>query len=390
MVPSDETPTGRLTLAALLTECVRLDASDLHLAPGLVPYFRVNGLLEPREHLPRCSVKDIDALAAELVGGFDRSPLERQGSLDGAVSSAEGARFRFNVFRSQGKLAIALRLLENRFRSLAELGLPDSLHQLCEMPDGLIVVCGPTGAGKSTTLATMIDRINQTRRCHIVTIEDPIEYLHVPALSFINQRQIGNDASSFNHALVASLRQDPDVILVGEIRDLATIRTAITAAETGHLVLTTVHAGDCVGAIERLVSVFPADEQLGVRRQLSLVLRAVMAQHLVPADGGHAPGSRTLANGTQRRSRVPTCEILIVNPAVANLIATAKSTQVYSAMETGTAQGMQTLEQDLARLWVANLISETTAVALARNPQVLRDRAAMLRRGGGRQAGAPR
>jgi len=371
---------ARNTLTQLLAECIRLDASDLHLAPGLAPYFRVHGLLAPHETLPPITAADIETVANELIGGLSRAPLERIGSLDGAVSSADGTRFRFNVFRSQAQLAIAIRRLDDRFRSLAELGLSDSLHQLCDLPDGLVVVCGPTGAGKSTTLATMIDRINQLRRCHIVTIEDPIEYIHAPALSFINQRQVGSDTSSFNDALVASLRQDPDVILVGEIRDLATIRTAISAAETGHLVLTTVHAGDCVGAIERLVSVFPADEQAGVRRQLSLVLRAIMTQHLVVADGSAGQGGRAQVNGAQRRHRVPTCEILIVTPATANLIATAKSSQIYSTMETGTGQGMQTLEQDLARLWVSNQISENTAVALARNPQVLRDRAALLRR----------
>jgi twitching motility protein PilT len=388
--PAAEAPPQRPKLAELLAECVRLDASDLHAAIGLPPYFRVHGLLEPHATLPHLTPADIDALAAELLRHFDRAPLERLGSVDGAVSAADGTRFRFNVFRSQGQLALALRRLEDRFRSLADLGLPESLHQLCDLPDGLVLVCGPTGAGKSTTLATMLDRINQTRRCHIVTIEDPIEYLHTPALSFINQRQVGGDTSSFNDALVASLRQDPDVILVGEIRDLGTIRTAITAAETGHLVLTTVHAGDCVGAIERLVSVFPADEQAGVRRQLALVLRSVMAQHLLVADGSAAFSSRPEANGSKRRRRIPTCEILMVNPAVANLIATAKSNQIYSAMETGGALGMQTLEQDLARLWMANLISEHAAVTLARNPQVLRDRAALLRRPPPRLGGGAR
>ena len=211
-------------------------------------------------------------------------------------------------------------------------------------------------------------RVRCTRRGHIITIEDPIEYLHKPVQCVVNQRQVGLDAPSFNDALVAALRQDPDVVLVGEIRDLDTIRTAITAAETGHLVFTTLHAGDCVGSIERLVSVFPADEQDGIRRQLALVLRGIVAQRLLPA----------VANGLAQR-RVACSEILMNTPAIANLIASGKGAQIYSAMETGTGAGMQTFEQDLARLWVARRISETTAFAMARNPQVLRDRAANLR-----------
>lgn len=368
----------------LLAECIRQDASDLHLAPNLPAYLRVEGVLEPQNDRPPLTAADTAQIADYLAEKLDRAPLDRTGSLDGALTSPDGTRFRFNVFRRQGELSIALRRLEDRFRSLAELGLPEDLYHLCDLPDGLIVMAGPTGCGKSTTLATMLDRINQGRPCHMITIEDPIEYLHTTSKALVNQRQVGTDAAGFYEALVASLREDPDVILVGEIRDLNTIRTAIVAAETGHLVFTTVHAGDCVGAIERLVSVFPADEQDGIRRQLSLVLRAIVAQHLLVADGvvatGHANGSRTAAAAPPRRSRVVASEVLMVNPAVANLIATAKSNQIYSAMETGAAVGMQTLEQDLARLWVAGKISETTAVAMARNPNILRERAARMRR----------
>jgi twitching motility protein PilT len=375
--------TSREFLERLLADCTRLDASDLHLAADLSPYFRIHGILEPHEHYGVTTGAELDRFAVELARASRLAPLGNSGSIDGALTALDGTRFRFNVFRRQGQISIALRRLEDRFRSLADLGLPDSLYELCDLPDGLVLVAGPTGAGKSTTLATLIDRINRTRRCHIVTIEDPIEYLHAPLMGLINQRQVGLDTESFNEALVASLRQDPDVILVGEIRDLATIRTAITAAETGHLVFTTVHAGDSVGTIERLVSVFPADEQAGMRRQVAMVLKAIVSQHLIVADGSaNRPPEVGQPPNPKRRSRVVTSEVLIANPAVANLIATAKTNQIYSSMETGGNQGMQTLEEDLARLMVSNQISETTAMTMARSPQIVRDRAAMLQQNG--------
>ena len=392
----------RPLLDRLLAECLALDASDVHLAAGLSPYFRVHGVLEPKPDYGVLEPATMAGLAGELIGtgriaAVDQThpieagaaasrtdPLDVTGSLDGAFTAATGHRYRFNVFRRQGTLAIALRRLEDRFRPLSELGLPEHLYELCDHSHGLVAVCGPTGSGKSTTLATLIDRINQTRRCHIVTIEDPIEYLHPPIEALVNQRQVGLDASSFNDALVASLRQDPDVILVGEIRDLNTIRTAITAAETGHLVFTTVHAGDCVGAIERLVSVFPADEQGGVRRQLGMVLRAIVTQHLLVADG--TAGMLE----SNRRRRVVASEVMMNNGAVANLIATGKTNQIYSSLETGGSFGMRTLEQDLARLWTQNWISEQTALTMARSPQSLRDHAKLLRNPSMTKIGGPR
>ena len=369
--------TGAALLDTLLTICARSGASDLHLSPGLPPHLRTHGVLAPIEATQPIRPEQTAAIATALLDG---RPLDwSRGSIDGAVSAKDGTRFRFNLFLRQGVVAAAIRRLDDGFRTLSELGLPDSLYNLCEFRDGLVIVAGPTGAGKSTTLATLIDRINRTRACHILTIEDPIEYIHNPVLSVVNQRQLGQDAPTFNDALVASLRQDPDVILVGEIRDLETIRTAITAAETGHLVFTTLHAGDCVGSIERLVAVFPSDEQDGVRRQLSLVLRAIIAQHLLPA----------VSPANQRR-QCAASEVLFTSTAVANLIATGKSTQIYSSMESGQAAGMQTLEQDLARLWVGGAISELAAVACARNVGVLRDRAAILRRRDPRNSGLGR
>jgi twitching motility protein PilT len=345
-----------------------MQASDLHLVPDQYPLLRTAGQLHPLAGEDRLSADDLRSITTELIQTTDRKRLDSVGDIDGAIT-CEDVRYRFNVFKRGRELCVAFRRLDDRFRSLGELGMPESLYTLCDLPDGLIIVAGPTGAGKSTTLAALIDRINRTYNAHIITIEDPVEYVHPPAKSLVNQRQVGADCGTFYDALVASLRQDPDVILVGEIREISTIRTAITAAETGHLVFTTVHAGDCVGVIERLVSVFPAGEQDGVRRQLALVLRAVIAQQLLLADGPQAqPG----AHG--RRRRVALSEVLLVNPAVANLISTARSAQVYSAMEVGGMHGMQTFEQDLARLLVDGLISEPTAFNFTRNPAVLRER----------------
>lgn len=368
-----EAESAEALLQRLMLRCVKTDSSDLHIAPDLPPFLRIHGILEPQADVGPLSAETTQGMADALSRGFDRSTLSTTGSIDGALTAGDGTRFRFNVFKRQATISIALRRLEDRFRTLGDLGLPDTLYELCNLPDGLVVVAGPTGAGKSTTLATLIDRINQTRRAHIVTIEDPIEYLHRSAKSLVNQRQVGLDAGSFNDALVASLRQDPDVILVGEIRDLNTIRTAITAAETGHLVFTTVHAGDCVGTIERLVSVFPADEQTGIRRQLSLVLRCIIAQHLLVADGeqGVLPAG---PDGLVRRRRIVVSEVLTATDAVSHLVATGKSNQIYSSMESGGNQGMQTLEESLAKLWHGGWITEQTATTMARNPAVVRDR----------------
>ena len=356
-------------LDTLLDLCEEFEASDLHISVGLAPRFRIRGALVPKGNFKPFDMQTVDELTMELglytlpIGCPDgtervRLTLARDGTIDGALTSPSGSRYRFNLYRSNDRHAIALRRLDARFRSFGELGLPPRLADFCNENDGLVVVTGPTGSGKSTTLATMVDRINHRRQGHIITIEDPIEYVHQADKCIINQRQVGRDTRSFNDALVEALRQDPDVILVGEIRDLATIRTALRASETGHLVFTTLHAGDCAGAIERLVSVFPAEEQSSARHQLALVLRGIFAQHLLASPGG---------------TRHPACELLVNTPACANLIATGRTAQIYSVIETGRNAGMLTLDQSLAEL-LAGRVDERTALALSKNPDILKGR----------------
>ena len=356
------------TLLKLLNMCEEVNASDLHLAVGLPPRFRIKGSLVPRDDLRAFDAADVEAVSMELGRtsvplapgeGTERirEVLMREKSIDGAVTSPSGARYRFNVYRANDVCAVALRRLDSRFRPFAELGVPERIEAFSEERDGLFIVTGPTGSGKSTTLATMLDIINHRRDGHIITIEDPIEYIHKSDRCVVHQREVGRDAKGFNEALVEALRQDPDVILVGEVRELETMRTALRAAETGHLVFTTLHAGDCVGAIERLVAVFPPDEQNSVRRQLSLVLRGVLAQHLLPREDG---------------GRVPACELLVNTMASANHIATGHSAQIYSVIETGGNYGMITLDQSLERLVRGGAVSLRTALGIARYPSQLK------------------
>jgi twitching motility protein PilT len=356
------------TLEEMLAYCESAHASDLHLAPGHPPLVRIHGELAAIPGRKALRAEETEAISAAMMNSGQQAALIDCGAADGACSSAQGTRFRFNIFRRQGKRAIILRRLEDRFRTLAALGLPEELYRLADLSEGLVVFSGSTGCGKSTTLATLLDKINRERHCHIITIEDPVEYIHDPKMAEVNQRELYTDVPDFNAALVAALREDPDVILVGECRDVKTIRMAITAAETGHLVFTTVHAGDCVGTIERLVGVFPADEQDGIRRQLALVLRAVVNQQLLPG---------TLKDGLKRR--VAAAEVLVNTTAVSNLIVLGKSNLLYSCLETGRQVGMQTMDQDIARLWSTGLIDEQTAVATCRNVSAMRERANFLK-----------
>lgn len=352
-------------IESLFSICEEYGASDIHLAADMAPRFRMKGVLVEKGGYRKFDMATVDSVAMELglltlppgcPDGTERirRMLMSEGSLDGALTAPSGTRYRFNVFRDGGRHAVALRRLDSRFRPFEELGLPTELQDVCDLKDGLFVVTGPTGSGKSTTLATIIDRINHTHNAHIITIEDPVEFVHRSDRCIVNQRQIGRDAKDFNSALVASLRQDPDVILVGEIRDLETIRTALRAAETGHLVLTTLHAGDCAGAVERMAAVFPAEEQPSIRQQLALVLRGIFTQHLVQRVDGEG--------------RVPVCEYMVNNPAVSNFIVTGRSQQIYSAIETGGPYGMRTLDQSLRRLLEDGFIDERTARALSKNP----------------------
>ena len=363
-------------LQSLLELSDEFGASDVHLATGQRPRFRIRGALVPKGDFAAFDAETVDALAMELglytlpVGTHEgtervRLTLLKDGAIDGAMTSPSGARYRFNIYRESERHAVALRRLDATFRGFDELGLPPRLKEFSAERDGLVIVTGPTGSGKSTTLATMIDLINRSRNGHIITIEDPVEYVHESQSCLVHQRQVGRDTRSFNDALVEAMRQDPDVILVGEISDLATIRTALRAAETGHLVFTTLHAGDCAGAVERIVSVFPADEQNSVRHQLALVLRGICAQHLLPS--------------TDRSRRYPACELLVNTTAAANLISIGRSAQLYSVIETGGALGMTSLDQSLAQLLGAGLIEERLAYAVSKNPDMIRNR---LRMGG--------
>jgi twitching motility protein PilT len=355
-------------LARFLRKCAEAGATDLHLSAGVVPRLRVHGELEPIPGEAPCDAATIGSLAHHMMNERQETVFREELTLDLALSDDDGNRFRVNAFRERGGPALAIRRLEDVFRELEEWGLPPRLEELTELRDGLVLVTGPTGSGKTTTLASLLHLINRKRACHILTIEDPIEYLHDNVRALVNQRELHTTVPSFAAAVRAALREDPDVILVGEMRDLDTMRTALTAAETGHLVFSTLHTGDAVGSIERMIGVFPADEQRSVRQQLSLVLRHVVTQRLVKRQD--KPGL------------VPAVEILAVTSAVANLIRTGRSEQIYSAMEGGAEHGMQTLEQALAELVARGTIGREDARRVAHHPADLDQ---WLARGAGRR-----
>ena len=356
----------------LLERMVARGASDLHLAVGCEPVLRLNGRLERLEELPRLTPDDTQRLLYRITSTDQQKQLEIKRQLDLSYSLAGLARFRVNVYFQRQSLGAAFRLIPAELKTLEDLGLPSSLYELAKKPRGLVLVTGPTGSGKSTTLAALIDEINRTRSEHIMTIEDPIEFLHRHKRCVVNQREIGPDATSFAEALRGALRQDPDVILLGEMRDLETIATALTAAETGHLVFATLHTQDAPSTVDRLIDVFPAAQQEQVRVQIASTLQGIVTQALVPT----ADGAR----------RVPAIEILFPDDAVRNLIRQAKVEQIYSVMQTGSKRGMQTLEQSLVELIVSGKISQEIALTRSSRPDQL---LGLLQRGGVASLDAP-
>ena len=325
----------------LLEMAVDNNASDLHLTVGVPPVMRIYGKLVFSE-MERLTPESTKNLAAEILSQEQLSLLEEEGQVDLSLSLAHIGRFRINVFKQRGSVGLAIRLIPYKIPPFEELNLPPVIRTLAEKESGFILVTGPAGSGKSTTLAAMIDIINSQRSCHIITLEDPIEFLHSHKKSIVNQREIKTDSQSFSAALRAALRQDPDVILVGEMRDLETISIALTAAETGHLVLSTLHTKSAPQSIDRIIDVFPPHQQQQVRIQLANTLVGVVSQRLLPR--------------VDKQGLIPAVEVMISTPAIKNLIREGKTHQIYSSIHTGSKYGMQTMESSIQDLFERGLI----------------------------------
>ncbi|HLK31779.1 MAG TPA: type IV pilus twitching motility protein PilT [Terriglobales bacterium] len=339
----------------LLRVAMERKASDLHLKVGNYPHLRIDGLLVPLSDQTRITAEEMLNMAFSIMSSRQKQKFKENNELDMAYGVAGLGRFRVNVFQQRGNVGVVLRVIPTKIRALDELYLPKIVEQICDMPRGLVLVTGVTGSGKSTTLAAMVDRINSTRAEHIITIEDPIEFLHRDKMGFVNQREVDVDTPSFASALRASLRQDPDVILVGEMRDLETIATALHAAETGHMVFSTLHTLDAVETINRIIAVFPPPEQKQIRTQLAATVRAVVSQRLV---------RRADAEG-----RVPAVEVMIATAYVRECILMPEKTRmIREAIAAGTSQyGMQTFDQSLWDLCQQELITYDTALENASN-----------------------
>jgi twitching motility protein PilT len=354
------------TLPDLLKATIELEGSDLHIATSSPPLVRVHGRLE-RLDLPDLTVADTKQLVYSVLTDAQKKRFEEHQELDFSFGIRGLARFRCNVFTQRGAVGAVYRLIPEKIRGFQELGLPPILGAFAERPRGLVLVTGPTGSGKSTTLAAMLDKINVDRRGHILTIEDPIEYVHPHKGCLVNQREVHSDTHSFGNALRAALREDPDVVLIGEMRDLETVESALKIAETGHLTLATLHTNSAAQTINRIIDIFPGTEQAQIRTQLSLVLEGIVCQALLPTVDG--------------RGRVIALEILVPTPAIRNLIREDKVHQIYAAMQAGQEKaGMQTMNQSLATLYLDRQITLETALGASS----LRDElTAMIDRGVG-------
>ena len=352
-----------MELEQLCRFAVDSQASDLFLKAHSSPALRVHGRVVPTD-LPVLTPADIKGLANSVMSEDQAQAFEGYHELDLAFTLADVARFRCNVYVQRGDYAMVLRIVPLEIRSIEDLGLPKVLEEICKPKQGLILVTGPTGCGKSTTLAAMVDLINKTRYCNIVTIEDPIEFVHEDKLAIVSQREVGIDTESFYDAMKYVVRESPDVILIGEMRDAETMRVALTASETGHLVFSTVHTTSAADTVERIVSIFPPHEKNQICLRLSTSLLGIVSQKLVPR-----------ADGT---GRVPAVEVMINTPTVAKLIEEGRASQIYSAMNEGGYWGMQTMNQSLVKYWRAGVISEEDALTYAGNLTELKQ---MLRRG---------
>ncbi len=355
-----------VSLSDLLKKLLELNGSDLHITVGTPPQVRVDGRLRPLE-MPVLTPADTKQLAYSVLTDAQKHRFEEQWQLDFSFGIQGLARFRANVFQQRGAVSSVFRNIPYEIRSFEQLGLPPIVRKLCDRPRGLILVTGPTGSGKSTTLAAMIDKINGDRHDHIITIEDPIEYLHQHKGCIVNQREIDSDTHSFADALRAALREDPDVVLIGEMRDLETIESALRIAETGHLTLATLHTNSAISSINRIVDVFPAHQQPQIRAQLSFVLEGILTQALLPKAAG---SGRALA-----------MEIMVPNAAIRNLIREDKIHQIYSSMQIGQDKyGMQTFNQSLATLYFQKQIALQIALSYSSLPDELQE---MINRGTG-------
>ena len=334
----------------------REKASDLLVSAGAPPILRINGQLF-RSRMEPLSPDQTEDLIFGFLSEEQQDLFLREKELDFSLAVGKKHRFRVNVFYQKQAISAALRPIPEAIPSMTELGLPESVAELSRARQGMILVTGPTGSGKTTTQASLIDRINNERACHVITIEDPIEYVHHHKRSIVDQREVGGDTHGFARALKSALRQAPDVILVGEMRDLETIQAALTAAETGHLVSATLHTNDAIQTVDRIIDVFPAEQQQQVRFQLSMCLLAIVSQRLIPKSNGEG--------------RVLACEVLKNNTAIANLIRDAKTHQVYSVVETGLREGMITLDRSIKQLYKQGVISYDDAIAHMRNPKEL-------------------